>query len=175
MKSKNNLLLSLVVVSLTTVLTFSGCSKPAENTADTTTDDTKTENIDTMPNPVVERASSEEVNAALGFTFESLPENITDVKYSTISNNLAQVTFTSSNVNYTVRKANPDIDNVSGVYTPFKNGETRTTASGAAAIFQSNDNGMGLATWKTDRFIYSVYCESGFDVAAMEAIVNAIS
>ncbi|WP_026396123.1 hypothetical protein [Acetobacterium malicum] len=174
MKSKKILIVPLVLVSLT-VFTFSGCSKPAEKPADTTTDDTKTENVESMPNPVVERTSSEEVSAAIGFTFESLPADITDVKYSTISNNLAQVTFTSNGVNYTARKADPNIDNVSGVYTAFKNGETRTTASGTAVIFQSNDDGMGLATWKTDNFIYSVYCESGFDAAAMEAIVNSIS
>lgn len=174
MNSKKFLIVPLVLVSLT-IFTFSGCSKPAENTADTPTDDTQTENVESMPNPVVERASSEEVSAAIGFTFDSLPADITDVSYSTISDNLAQVTFTANGVNYTVRKANPDIDNVSGVYTSFKNGETRTTASDVTVIFQNNDDGMGLATWKTDSFIYSVYCESGFDVAAMEAIVNAVS
>lgn len=174
MNSKKFLIVPLVLVSLT-IFTFSGCSKPAENTADTPTDDTQTENVESMPNPVVERASSEEVSAAIGFTFDSLPADITDVKFSTISDNLAQVTFTANGVNYTVRKANPDIDNISGVYTSFKNGETRTTASDVAVIFQNNDDGMGLATWKTDSFIYSVYCESGFDVAAMEAIVNAVS
>ena len=174
MKSKKNLLIPLVLVSLT-VFTFSGCAKPAENTAKTTTDDTKTENVESMPNPVVERASSEEISAAIGFTFESLPADITDVKYSTISTNLAQVVFTANGVNYTVRKADPNIDNVSGVYTDFNHGETKTNPSGIAVIYQNNDTGMGLATWKTDSFIYSVYCEAGFDAAAMEAIVNAIS
>lgn len=174
MKSKKNLFIPLVLVSLT-VFTFSGCSKPAENTAKTTTDGTKTENVESMPNPVVERASSEEINAAIGFTFESLPANITDVKYSTISNNLAQVTFTSDGVVYTVRKADPNIDNVSGVYTDFKHGETKTNPSGIAVIYQNNDDGMGLAVWKTDNFIYSVYCQTGFNAAAMEAIVNAVS
>lgn len=174
MKSKKILLIPLVLVSLT-VFTFSGCSKPAENTTNPPTDDTKTENVESIPNPVTERASSEEVSAAIGFTFDALPADIATVKYSTIADNLAQVTFTANGVNYTVRKADPNIDNVSGVYTDFKHGESKAHPSGTAVIYKNNDDGMGLATWKTDSFIYSVYCDSGYDAAAMEAIVNGIS
>lgn len=165
MKSKKRRLFTLILVALTALL-FAGCTPAAEKK-----DDSKTE----IPNPMVEQASLAAIKDTIGFTFETLPTGITNVKYYTISDNLAQADFTLNGVNYTVRKADAGVDNVAGVYTEFKNGQTKTAPSGAVVLYQNNDDGMGLATWTQGAFVYSVYCESGFDLAGMEAVVNAVS
>lgn len=165
MKSKKLLLITLILVSLTALL-FAGCTPAAEKK-----DDPQTE----IPNPMVEQGSLTDIKDAIGFTFETLPAGITDVKYFTISDNLAQADFTLNGVNYTVRKGDAIIDNVAGVYTEFKNGETKANSTGDAVIYKSNPDGMGLASWKTDTYVYSVYCETGFDLAGMEVVVNEVS
>jgi len=84
MKSKKIIFVSLILISLTALL-FTGCTPAAEKK-----DDSKTE----IPNPMVEQASLEAIKEAIGFSFESLPTGITDVKYFTIADNLAQADFT---------------------------------------------------------------------------------
>ncbi len=165
MKSKKILLITLILVSLTTLL-FSGCTPAAEKK-----DEPKTE----LPNPMVEQASSEAIKDAIGFSFDSLPAGISDVKYFSISDEIAQANFTLNGVSYTVRKGDALIENIAGVYTEFKNGETKTSASSAAVLYQSNPDGMGLASWTQGAFVYSVYCETGFELTGMEAVVNGVS
>ena len=170
MKSKKQLLVTVILVSLT-ALSFSGCTSSSTNKAADTTDDTKTQ----LPNPMTQQTSTAAIKDAIGFTFDSLPSDITDVRYYTISDNLAEADFIANGVSYTARKGDAIIANVSGVYTNFQNGETKTSPSGAAVMYQSNPDGMGLATWATDDYVYSVYCESGYDTAEMEAVVNGVS
>jgi hypothetical protein len=169
MKSKKILLVTLILVSLT-ALSFSGCTPAAEKPADKPAE-SKTE----LSNPMVEQTSLDAIKTAIGFTFETLPTSITDVKYFTISDNLAQADFILNRVSYTVRKGDALIDNVAGVYTDFQSGETKANSTGAAVLYQSNPDGMGLATWTQGAFVYSVYCETGFDLAGMEAVVNGVS
>lgn len=165
MKSKKILLVSLILVSLTALL-ITGCTPAAEKK-----DEPKTE----LPNPMVEQASLAAIKDAIGFTFETLPASITDVKYFTISDNVAQADFSLNGVSYTVRKGDVMIDNIAGVYTEFKSGETKANSAGVAVIYQTNPDGMGLATWKTDKYTYSVYCETGFKLSGMEIVVNGVS
>lgn len=164
MKSKKIILASLILVSLTALL-FTGCTPAAEKK-----DDSKTE----IPNPMVEYASSEAIKDAIGFSFESLPAGITNVKYFTIADNLAQADFTLGGVTYTVRKTDPEVENWSGVYRAFDNGQTKTNLSGAEVLFQYDD-GAGLATWSTGNYNFSVYCAEGFDLAGMEVVVDGVS
>lgn len=165
MKSKKILLVSLILVSLTALL-FTGCTPAAEKK-----DEPKTE----LPNPMVEQASLAAIKDAIGFTFETLPTGIADVKYFTISDNVAQADFSLNGVSYTVRKGDVMIDNIAGVYTEFKSGETKANLAGVAVLYQTNPDGMGLATWKTDNYTYSVYCETGFDLSGIEVVVNGVS
>lgn len=165
MKSKKLLSFTLILVSLTALL-FAGCTPASEKK-----DDPKTE----LPNPMVEQASLAAIKDAIGFTFETLPTGIADVKYFTISDGVAQADFTLNGVSYTVRKGAAMIDNVDGVFTDFQSGETKANTSGIPVLYQTNPDGMGLATWTTDKYTYSVYCESGFDLAGMETVVNGVS
>lgn len=169
MKSKKFLLVTLILVSFT-ALGFSGCTPAAEKPADKPAE-SKTE----LPNPMVEQASTAAIKEAIGFTFDSLPAGITDVKYFTISDDVAQADFTLNSVSYTVRKGDALIDNIAGVYTDFQSGETKANTSGAAVLYQTNPDGMGLATWTQGAFVYSVYCETGFELAGMEVVVNGVS
>lgn len=169
MKSKKLRSFALILVALTALL-YSGCTPTAEKPADKPAE-TKTE----ISNPMVEQTSLAAIKDAIGFTFETLPAGITDLKYFTIADNLAQADFTLNGISYTVRKGDALIDNVAGVYSEFKNGETKSNASGAAVLYQSNPDGMGLATWTQGAFVYSVYCKTGFALAAMETIVNGVS
>lgn len=173
MKSNQRLLITLILVSLT-ALSFSGCSgtvqQPSQQPVEPTTS-TKPE----IPNPMTERASLLEIQDAIGFTFDTLPENATDVKYFTIADNLAQADLTVTGVSYTVRKGDNSIENVSGVYNSFKSSETKPNAAGAVVLYQTNLDGTGLATWSAGNYVYSVYCESGYDFNAMTGIVNGVS
>ena len=165
MKSKKILLVTLILVSLTALL-FTGCTPAAEKK-----DDSKTE----LPNPMVEQTSLTAIKDTIGFTFETLPTGISDVKYFTISDDVAQADFTLNTVSYTARKGAAMIDNIAGVYADFQSGETKANTSGIPVLYQTNPDGMGLATWKTDNYTYSVYCETGFDLAGMETVVNGVS
>jgi len=169
MKSKKILLVTLILVSLT-ALGFSGCTPASEKPADKPAE-SKTE----LPNPMVEQASTAAIKEAIGFTFETLPADIADVKYFTISDDVAQADFTLNGVSYIVRKGDALIDNIAGVFTDFQSGETKANASGAPVLYQTNPDGMGLATWTQGAFVYSVYCETGFDLAKIENVVNTVS
>ena len=164
MKSKKIIFVSLILISLTALL-FTGCTPAAEKK-----DDSKTE----IPNPMVEQPSLEAIKEAIGFSFESLPTGITDVKYFTIADNLAQADFTLDGVTYTARKTDSGMENIAGVYTQFSNSQTKTTTAGAAVLFQYDEGKAGLATWTAGTYGYSVYCEDGFDLAGMEVVVNGV-
>lgn len=160
MKSKKILSVVLILVSLTIIM-FSGCTKTTEKST-------------SLPNPMVEKASTAEIKDTLGFTFDSLPANITDVKYYTISDNLAQVDFTSNGIEYTVRKAENAGADISGVYNELPNTQTIANSAGNDVLYKSDDNGMGLATWNAGNDTYSVFCDTGFDLTAMQAVVDAV-
>lgn len=169
MKSKKLRSFALILVALTALL-YSGCTPTAEKPADKPAE-TKTE----ISNPMVEQTSLAAIKDAIGFTFETLPAGITDLKYFTIADNLAQADFTLNGISYTVRKGDALIDNVAGVYTEFKIGETKANSTGATVLYQSNPDGMGLATWTQGAFVYSVYCETGFETTGMEVVVNGVA
>jgi len=134
-----------------------------------------TEKSTTLPNPMVERASVDEIQTALGFTFTALPANMTDPKYFTIDNTIAEADFTSDGTAYTVRKAKATTDNIAGVYTQFGSSQTIASSAGNDVLYQYNDSSEGLATWSTGDFCYSVFCESGAQLNALQSIVNAVS
>jgi hypothetical protein len=174
MKSNKCLLITLILVSLA-AFSLSGCSGNIQQPSTQPTQPNSTSTKPEVPNPMSEWASLSEIQEAIGFTFDSLPENATDVKYYTIADNLAQADLTSNGVKYTVRKGASSITNVSGVYTSFKSSETKPNAAGAIVLYQTNLDGTGLATWAAGNYLYSVYCESGYDFNAMESIVNGVS
>lgn len=156
MKSKKMLLFVLVLLTVT-ALSFSGCGK-----------------TDEVVNPMVEKASLAEIQTALGFTFDSLPNNITNLKLYTVSNTIAQADFTLDNINYTARKAKLITDDISGVYVKFDETRTVANANGELVLYQFNSGAEGLATWSNEEFTYSVYCPSDFSNSLMEGVVDQI-
>lgn len=160
MKTKNLLFVSFLLLAAI-ALPLSGCTKQAEKSEE-------------LPNPIVQMASLADIQTALGFTFEALPENITDVTYTTIADTTAQVDFTADGQTYNVRKAKNTNQDISGVYLKFANSQTIKDANGNAVLYQYNDGAEGLATWSNTDFSYSVYCPAGFNLTAMQSMVNAI-
>lgn len=128
-----------------------------------------------LPNPMTERASVEEIQTALGFTFTALPANTTDLKYFTIDSTIAQADFTLDGVNYTVRKAKATTDNIAGVYTQFGSSQTLANSAGNDVLYQYNDSSEGLATWSVGDYVYSVFCASGAQLDTLQSIVNTVS
>lgn len=159
MKTKKQLFLSLVLVAIFAI-GFAGCSK---------------EESTELPNPMVQRASLEAIRADLGFTFETLPGSISDQTFFTIADTTAQTDFTDKGITYSARKAKNANENISGVYITFANEQTINNKKGNAVFYQYNDGLEGLATWSDTEFIYSLYCETSFDLTAMQSVVNTIS
>ena len=160
MKAKNLLFVSFLLLAAI-ALPFSGCTKQAEKS-------------EALPNPIVQRASSADIQTALGFTFEALPENITNVTFTTIADTTAQVDFTSDDQTYNARKAKNTNQDITGVYIKFANSQTITDANGNAVLYQYNDGAEGLSTWFNTDFSYSIYCPAGFNLTAMQSMVNTI-
>jgi len=169
MKSKKIVVVVLILSALMAI-SFSGCAKTDKNTTGSTT-----KNSTEIPNPMVERESTTEIKDALDFTFDSLPTDISSIKYFTIDDTIAQADFTSNGVAYTVRKAAATVDNIAGVYTEFSDSQTITNSTGIDVLYKYNEGAEGLALWTSGAFIYSVFCESGFDSTAMQSIVAAVS
>ena len=173
MKSKKIIVVVLILSALMAI-SFSGCAKTDKNTTGSTTANT-TQNTTEIPNPMVEKASTAEIKNALDFTFDSLPTDISSIKYFTIDDTIAQADFTSNGVAYTVRKAAATVDNIAGVYTEFSGSQTIANSTGIDVSYKYNDGAEGLALWTSGAFIYSVFCESGFDSTAMHSIVDPVS
>jgi len=133
------------------------------------------ENSTELPNPMMERASVDEIQNALGFSFNSLPANTSDIQYFTIDNTIAQADFTADGVTYTVRKAEANAGDITGVYTKFTSSQTIANSTGIDVLYQYNEGSEGLATWSAGNNVYSVFCESGARLDAMQSIVNAVS
>ena len=154
MKSKKMLLLVLVLLA---ALGLSGCGNSTE-----------------MKNPMVERSSLAEIQTALGFTFDNLPNNITSLKLYTIADTTAQADFTLDNVSYTARKAPLTATDISGVYDKFAETRTVPNADGIPVLYQYNPGEAGLATWSANDFTYSLYCPAGFSNTLMQGVVDQI-
>jgi len=146
---------------------FSKIANPSGNKA--------AENSTELPNPMVERASTDEIRDTLGFTFNSLPSNTSDIKYFTIDNTIAEADFTADGVTYTVRKAEANAGDITGVYTEFTNSQTIASSAGIDVLYKYNEGSEGLATWTAGDYVYSAFCESDARLDAMQSIVNAVS
>lgn len=161
MKAKNLLFVALVLFGATALL-FTGCTKPTVKPTE-------------LPNPMVEKANQAEIKTALGFTFDTLPGNITNVKFFTIDNTLAQADFNLNDQTYTARKAKNTTDDITGVYTKFANAQTLTNKNGAVVIYQYNDGVEGLATWTDGTYNYSLFCPTDFNLTTMQTLVDGMS
>ena len=116
-----------------------------------------------IANPIKSYAEAEEITAALGFTVRPIPES-ENISFSTISDDLAQVTFTFNGISYTLRADDEDSD-FSGVYTPVESErdleislpENRT----AVARIKTLSDGSCLVSWShlENSFYYSLYIQ----------------
>lgn len=124
---------------------FSGCGR-------TDTDSPQ------LPNPIVEYNDSSAFEK-LGIMIDA-PDNATDVIYSIISNEIAQITFKLNNKGYSYRAAKTN-DDISGVYGTFDEPVKVMASANGEAIeitVKSLKEGSGvLAIWKSGSVQYSLY------------------
>ena len=129
-----------------------------------------------IPNPVKSYSEPEEIATILGFTVRPFAE-AENVRYSTISDDIAQVNFSRDGVEYTLR-ANDENTDFSGVYTPVKSEEYRfvTYVWDECIQFTTKTltDGNFLITWKNSQkeIYYSLYVEGS--PKNLESIVNEI-
>lgn len=129
-----------------------------------------------IPNPVKSYAEPEDIAAVLGFTVRTFAE-AENVRYSTISDNIAQVKFSLDGIEYSLR-ANDENTDFSGVYTPVKSEEYRfvTYAWDECIQFTTKTltDGNFLITWKNSQkeVYYSLYVEGTPE--NLESLVNEI-
>ncbi|MGL4606337.1 MAG: hypothetical protein ACRCU3_02640 [Eubacteriaceae bacterium] len=125
-----------------------------------------------LPNPMEEKNSLEEIKTAIGFTFESIPQNLTGVKYYTLAG-LAQVMGNLNNTEYTLRKATSEFDDISGMYNEFKNVETHPNANGIEVSYHYNANAEGFASWKEGNYQYTITANNNFNLQDVEGMTNS--
>jgi|LGOV01.1.fsa_nt_gb hypothetical protein len=160
MKSKKTVFLTLIFVGLVS-LSLVGCTQKDDDSSQ-------------LPNPMISQPTLADIQTAIGFTFDTLPTDVTDLKLYTIGDTLAQADFTSNKIVYTARKSSDTTEDISGVYIKFSNGETLTNATGDSVLYEYNDNAEGLATWKSGKHLCTLYCPTDFNLDSMTQIVDSI-
>lgn len=126
-----------------------------------------------LPNPIVEVEDASDFEK-LGVSIDA-PEGATDVRYSIISDKLAQVDFTLDGASYTYRAAitEDEEEDISGVYETFDE-ESAISVDGldwyAIIVIKSNEAGKGaLASWQYLPAQFTLYTPDSVD---SETITN---
>lgn len=132
-----------------------------------------------IANPVKSYSEAEEITAALGFTVRPIPES-ENISFSTISDNLAQVTFTFNGIAYTLRADDEDSD-FSGVYTPVESERyieiSLPENKNALAHVKKLSDGNNLISWAhlDNSVYYSLYIQGNpenIDELIASAVAN---
>ena len=149
----------------TAALSLTACStKPAESTT-TTPESTSTvtetaEDANQAPNPITDRASLDEVNAAIGSAMKRPADlELTDEAWSTIDgdeeNAIGQYNFTYNGGSYTLRAAKETGD-ISGVW---ENGTTLGNGREGDVTAMTTEAGGIWSRWFDGDMQYSLYAE----------------
>lgn len=151
-----------IILALVFTLALSGCKPAAE-----------TEPQTGLPNPIVEVGSASDFEK-IGVYIDA-PEGATDVRYSILSDQLAQVDFKLDGANYTYRAAitEDEEEDISGVYKTFDE-ESAISIDGldwyAIIVIKSNQTGKGaLASWQYLPAQFTLYTPDSVD---SETITN---
>ncbi len=116
-----------------------------------------------LPNPIKTHGSAEDIEAILGFTVNPLPES-ENIRFSTISNDIAQVDFTLNGIDFTLR-ANDEEGDFSGVYTSVESEKTEdfrlSDNTSISVLNKSLTDGNSLIFWSNPEKTvhYSLYIE----------------
>ncbi len=116
-----------------------------------------------LPNPIKTYSDAEEISAILGFTVQPLPE-AESISFSTISDNIAQTTFTLNGIEYTLRADDENAD-FSGVYTSVESENTNEVLLpgdiSVSVINKKLTDGNSLIFWANPEksVYYSLYIE----------------
>lgn len=168
---RKRILISLIVLGSVLLLGFTGCTK---NEAPVESKDTEKTQTTGVPNPMEEKKTTQEISETLGYTFDSLPSDITDVKYFVLNKEMAQADFKKDGLEYSVRKTKETTDDISGLYTTLEKEETIVDSHGRSVIYKYTENEGGIAFWTSEGYSFSVFCRSGFNLTAVEGIVEEV-
>lgn len=163
MKKTLYILLALMLTAM-----LSGC-KPA----------TEPEPQVGLPNPIVEIEDASDFGKT-GVSIDA-PEGATDIRYSIISDQLAQVDFTLDGVTYTYRAAiteNEDED-ISGVYETFDE-ESAISVDGldwyAIIVVKTMKDGNGaLASWQYLPAQFTLYTADSVDAETITNLATVLA
>lgn len=133
-----------------------------------------------LPNPIKE-VSNEEILNKFGYTFV-IPQGVENVRYSTISNSLAQVNFTWKGANCNVRfepTEEKSVKDISGFYYDWKNSANVKVGEISAKAKWTEDgegNVVGICIWydsatKSNR---SVSMKSNANKENLTELANAV-
>ncbi|MDL2237369.1 hypothetical protein LJC56_06025 [Christensenellaceae bacterium OttesenSCG-928-K19] len=136
------------------------------------TKDPATENLE---NPVVEVDSPEVIQKQLDI-FILVPEGAENVRYSIISDEIAQADFTLDGVEYTERiQKTETLEDISGVYTTMEE-EKDMMFSDYGYHIAYNADGDGISAWydTLTGCSYSIYMKSGASESALQKVSEAL-
>ncbi len=124
----------------------------------------------------VEYSSREELAQAVGFDVPNIGElsdDVSDVVYSSIDNELAQIDFTYVGKTVSYRKSVGNEDN-SGDYNEYE--EVRDVqADNLTVTLSGSHDSIFLVRWTDSGYSYSISCLDGLDEEVMMTLVKDIS
>ncbi|MDA3732643.1 hypothetical protein PBV87_14210 [Niameybacter massiliensis] len=127
-----------------------------------------------MPNPIIEYATLEELEAALPFTLKlpTIPSDYMMSSFSTIDGHIAQVVYTSSTNEITYRMAEGTQD-ISGDYTDYPL-EEDVDSKWDEVTLKGDSSGIYLAVWTDSTYTYSIRSQEALNEQEMMDLVESI-
>lgn len=127
-----------------------------------------------MPNPIIEYATLEELEAALPFTLKLpiIPSDYMRSSFSTIDGHIAQVVYASSTNEITYHMAEGTQD-ISGDYTDYPL-EEDVDSKWDEVTLKGDSSGIYLAVWTDGTYTYSIRSQEALNEQEMMDLVESI-
>jgi len=140
-------------------------------TSKDTSADTKVE--PSIPNPLTEHKTIDELKSAVGFDFKTpaTPDGYSVSLIQDIDKSLAEIRFSKGESEISYRISRDTTDN-SGVYTEYQSIKTLNIDKTEVSTKGTGDS-ICVAVWFKDGFCHSVYCEKGITSDMLSAIVKS--
>ena len=167
----------LIILCGTLVFAFGACSKVEVKTP-VPDESTTEEAVGTgVPNPMVE-VTEPNFDDKLGFSINGWPADYSYDHIYMIAGAVSEIDFKVNGNALSFRVAKEAEGDISGVYDPFNQNETKDISGVKVTIAYTQDQ-TGLATWTKDGYVFSLYIKSGASTENLsqiaEKIINNIS
>ncbi len=163
-------ILSLLIIAFALSGCYGKSAEPSETQPVISSDDGLNEGTASIANPLVD-VDSPDAFAPLGIAIDA-PEGASDVRYTVIGNEMAQVIFTFDGHQYCLRatRSMSDIEAICGYYGQYVPSDRLSRADYYLV------EGTSVAGWNSGGVYYSCTCDNEESLAAVvEQLLNGLS